>query len=54
VKHLKRIHPLEYNQVFGGASELLPEANLTVDDQVAGELTNIKNKQNQFVISVFR
>jgi len=52
VKHLKRIHPLEYKKVFGGAFEPLPEANLTADDQVAGESTNMKQKQNQFVISV--
>lgn len=53
IKHLKRIHPLEYerNSSSNGAY-LSEEANDVIDDRVATDIASVKNKQNEFILSI--
>jgi hypothetical protein len=53
LKHLKRVHSLEYNQIFAGEDECLTEEkNDIAGDRVAADLTSSKSKQNQIIYSI--
>ncbi|CAF3358442.1 unnamed protein product [Rotaria sp. Silwood2] len=53
VKHLKRIHPREYEKFVGYEGEhLTEETNAINDEQADIEIKNTKHKQNQFILSL--
>jgi hypothetical protein len=53
IKHLKRIHPIDYEKVASGdAEQLTEETNIVIDDEAANILSNSKHKNNQFILSV--
>jgi hypothetical protein len=53
IKHLKRIHAREYQQIVSSDAEYLTEeSNVANDDRAAVDLSNTKHKQNQFILSI--
>jgi hypothetical protein len=53
LKHLKRIHPFEYDQIFSRQYECLTEENNVFgDDRAAADLTNTKYKQSRILFSL--
>ncbi|CAF4967000.1 unnamed protein product [Rotaria sp. Silwood1] len=53
IKHLKRIHPNEYELIASSdAAYLNEEENVVSDDRTIADLGNIKYKQNQFILSI--
>ncbi|CAF2647601.1 unnamed protein product [Rotaria sp. Silwood2] len=52
-KHLKRVHPVEYDQVFAREYECLTEEqNVFGDDQITDDLTSKKYKQSRIIFSI--
>jgi hypothetical protein len=53
LKHLKRAHPVEYDQIFHRQNECLTdEGNVIGDDQAAVDLTSAKYRQNRIISSI--
>ena len=53
IKHLKRIHPLEHDQIFPGeAIPVTDGVSGNIDNRCSTDMKNVKEKQNQFVISI--
>ncbi|CAF3006748.1 unnamed protein product [Rotaria sp. Silwood2] len=53
IKHLKRIHPNEYERIVSSdAAYLSEEENVFSNDRTTADLGNIKYKQNQFILSI--
>ncbi|CAF4483082.1 unnamed protein product [Rotaria socialis] len=53
LKHIKRAHPLEYDQIFNHGNECsTEEQNIISDDRVAIDSTSTKNKQNRIISSI--
>src|SRR5579862_950236 len=55
LKHLKRIHPFEYDQIFALEDVCFSEEkNVEGDDRAAAatELTSTKYKQNRIIFSI--
>ncbi|CAF3753693.1 unnamed protein product [Rotaria socialis] len=53
LKHLKRQHPLEYNQVFNNEHEYFTEDRNGIEDgHEPIDLTNIKEKENRIILSI--
>ncbi len=55
LKHLKRAHPLEYDQIFNCNNECLTEeGNAIGGDRTAADLTIVKHKQNRIASSIVK
>ena len=53
LKHLKRQHPLKYNQVFNNEYEYFTEDRNGIEDgHEPIDLTNIKEKENRIILSI--
>ena len=53
LKHLKRVHRCEYDQIFAPEFECLTEEiPVFGDDRVAADLTNTKYRQSRIVLSI--
>ncbi|CAF2019130.1 unnamed protein product [Rotaria magnacalcarata] len=53
IKHLKRIHPLEYERISSSDSACLSEeTNVVTDDRGTTDTTTNKSRQNEFALSI--
>ena len=53
LKHFKRVHAYQYDQLFNRDNAFLMEENRELnDDQTLLDLTNMKYKENRIVLSI--